>query len=110
MRFQSDTKAIVLAVVAQGPTHGYAIAKAVRAQSDGALRLSEGQLYPVLYALEAEGWVSASWENDDPDSRRRVYSVTEAGLAELAERTQKWQAFVNGVARVLAPSKLQVER
>jgi DNA-binding PadR family transcriptional regulator len=103
VRLQSDTKAIVLAILADRPAHGYAVVKVVREKSGGKLRLSEGQLYPVLYALEAAGWVTAEWENGDPESRRRIYAITEAGRAELADRTQRWSDFAAIVSRLLRP-------
>ncbi len=99
MAFRTDTKALVLAALADGPKHGYAIAKTVRETSDGLLKLGEGQLYPALYALEAEGWVVGEW--DPEDANRRVYRLTDEGRGELAQRISRWHDFANAVARVL---------
>lgn len=93
----------MLAILADRPAHGYAVVKAVREKSGGKLRLSEGQLYPVLYALEAAEWVTAEWENGDPESRRRIYAITDAGRAELADRTKRWSDFAASVTRLLRP-------
>lgn len=100
MRLQTDTKALVLSVLAQGSKHGYGIAKAIRETSDGVLKLGEGQLYPTLHALEEGGWVTAEWEavGEQP---RRIYSITPEGLAELSRRVARWCAFADGVAKVL---------
>jgi PadR family transcriptional regulator PadR len=100
MRLQTDTKALVLSVLAHGPMHGYGIAKAIREMSDGVLKLGEGQLYPALHALEEGGWVTAEWEaiGEQP---RRIYAITPGGQAELARRVSRWSAFAGGVAKVL---------
>ena len=99
MAYRTDTKALVMAALQDGPKHGYAVAKAVREASGGALRIGEGQLYPALYALEAEGWATAEWDEEVPD--RRVYRLTDEGRAELARRASKWREFVDAVALVM---------
>jgi DNA-binding PadR family transcriptional regulator len=99
MIFRTDTKVIVMAALADGPKHGYAVAKRVRETSEGLLKMGEGQLYPALYALEAEGWVVGEW--DEEDTNRRVYRLTEEGRAELERRASKWHEFASAVARVL---------
>lgn len=101
MRLQTDTKAIVLSVLRDGPKHGYAIAKAVRETSAGMLKLGEGQLYPTLYSLEEEGWVVAEWEGEETDQPRRVYRITESGCKELEQRARRWHDFVAGVNRLM---------
>lgn len=99
MAFRTDTKALVMAALADGPKHGYAVAKAVREASGGFLKLGEGQLYPALYALENEGWVIGEW--DEEEANRRIYRLTDEGRAELAGRISKWHEFADAVARVL---------
>ena len=110
MRLQTDTKALVLSVLANGPKHGYGIAKAIRENSDGALKLGEGQLYPALHSLEEEGWVIAEWEAVGEQSKR-IYSITPAGSEELVRRAARWNAFANGVAKILpiSPSVAEVK-
>lgn len=88
-----------MAALADGPKHGYAVAKAVREGSGGRLKLGEGQLYPALYDLEAQGWATAEWDAENAD--RRVYRLTDEGRAELARRAAKWHEFASAVAGVL---------
>jgi DNA-binding PadR family transcriptional regulator len=109
MRLQTDMKAVILGVLASGPRHGYAIAKAIREQSEGALKIGEGQLYPALYALEEQGWVVAEWENVDTDQPRRIYRLTESGSAELQVRAETWHKFAEGVAKLIPPPASQPE-
>jgi DNA-binding PadR family transcriptional regulator len=94
-------KAVILAVLLDGPRHGYAIAKAVREGSEGALKLGEGQLYPALYALEEQGWVTAEWEEAEGEQPRRIYRITDSGRTELASRAKRWHDFTRGVANLL---------
>jgi PadR family transcriptional regulator PadR len=101
MRLQTDIKAVVLGVLAHGPRHGYAIAKEVQKQTNGVLKLGEGQLYPALYLLEEQGWVSAEWENEESDQPRRVYRITEAGKTELSARAERWHQFAESVAKII---------
>ncbi|MDR3688051.1 MAG: helix-turn-helix transcriptional regulator [Fimbriimonas sp.] len=108
MRYQTDIKALVLSVLAQGPNHGYGIAKTVRERSDGVLKLGEGQLYPALHALEEAGLVTSGWEGDG-DQKRRTYSITSSGLLELKARTARWGAFAEGVGKVFDLSAAEPE-
>ena len=76
--------ALLLAVVAPEPLHGYAVIEALRARSDGKLALPEGTVYPALHRLERAGLLSSAWS--DSGRKRRVYSLTRAGERELGVR------------------------
>ena len=92
---------LVLAVLAQEPRHGYAIAREIERRSQGALRCREGTLYPVLHALEREGLVAATWERAANGKERRVYRITVKGSAALIERQSAWERFTQGVRQVV---------
>jgi PadR family transcriptional regulator PadR len=91
-----------MAVLLDGPSHGYGISKAIRERSGDALKLGEGQLYPILHELEEAGQVVAEWEMQEGDPPRRVYALTEAGKKELAKRAAKWAEFTAAVGSVLS--------
>lgn len=101
MSYRTDTRALVMATLADGPRHGYGIAKAIRELSDEVLKLGEGQLYPVLHDLEEQGFVVAEWEMQDGDPPRRVYALTSKGRTELEARAKKWHSYAAAVANVL---------
>ena len=103
MRFKTDTEAVILAVLEAGPRHGYGIAKVIRSESDGLLKLGEGQLYPLLRTMEEAGWVIGEWDPSAGEQPRRIYSLSDEGSAELARRAQGWHAFVNAVDRFFPP-------
>jgi transcriptional regulator len=93
--------ALVLAVLADEPLHGYAVIEALRRRSDGAFELAEGTLYPVLHRLEADGLLASSW-SEAAGRRRRVYRLTRNGRRALARRREEWSSFVRAVDAVLA--------
>jgi DNA-binding PadR family transcriptional regulator len=93
--------ALILAVVAGGPQHGYAIIGELKQRSGGALELPEGTVYPALHRLEAAGLLSSAWSRDS-GRRRRVYELTRRGRSELGVRRGEWRDFSRAVEAVLA--------
>lgn len=97
MEFNKDLIAasstpIVLAILAEGESYGYAILKRVRELSGGRLEWTDGMLYPVLHRLERLGYVEARWAVAESGRRRKYYRITSRGLAQLAEEQRQWQA------------------
>jgi len=97
---------LVLAVVGNGPAHGYSIMKQLAERSGRVFDLGQGTVYPVLYALEEEGLLR-SREQTVGGRRRRVYSLTTAGRRSLAERAARWDTFQAAVNSVLGPLRLE---
>lgn len=83
---------LVLAIVAEADTYGYAILKRVGELSGGRLQWTDGMLYPVLHRLERQGHIEGYWGSSDTGRRRKYYRITERGLAELKEQRAQWQA------------------
>jgi DNA-binding PadR family transcriptional regulator len=83
---------IVLAILAEGDSYGYAILQRVRELSGGHLQWTDGMLYPVLHRLERLDQVEARWEVAESGRRRRYYRITPRGRAQLAEDRRQWQA------------------
>ena len=96
---------LLLAALAAGPAHGYAVIDALRARSEGALELQEGTIYPALHRLERRGWVSARWETA-PDRNRqfKYYRLTEKGRKQLVVEESQWKQMMEAVARVMWPA------
>ena len=93
--------AMILAVVGDGPAHGYAVIDALKLRSGGVFDLPEGTVYPALHRLEAEGLLASAWETAS-GRRRRVYKLTRRGRAALGARRGDWQLFSQAVDGVLA--------
>lgn len=83
---------IVLAILAEGDSYGYAILMRVKEMSGGRMEWTDGMLYPVLHRLERLGYVKARWEIAESGRRRKYYQLTTAGRAQLAEERRQWQA------------------
>lgn len=92
---------LLLSTLAEGPTHGYGLAEALRTRSEGAFDFAEGTIYPALYKLERQGLVVSSWE-DGRTRRRRVYRLTRKGAAALRRERAAWDAYVDAMRTVLA--------
>jgi PadR family transcriptional regulator, regulatory protein PadR len=88
---------LVLAILVEGETYGYAILKRVRALSDGELQWTDGMLYPLLHRLHRLGYVTQEWRMPTGGRRRRYYAITDEGRAALAEHKRQWAT----VARTL---------
>jgi DNA-binding PadR family transcriptional regulator len=96
---------IVLSILAEGDSYGYAILQRVRELSGGRMEWTDGMLYPVLHRLERLGLVEARWEVADSGRRRKYYRVTRRGRARLEEERRQWQAVdatLRGIWRALA--------
>ena len=85
---------LVLSILGEGSSYGYAILKRVTELSDGELEWSEGLLYPLLHRLERQGHVHAFWANSETGRKRKYYEVTDAGRDALADHQAQWRAVV----------------
>jgi DNA-binding PadR family transcriptional regulator len=82
---------LVLAILAEGDSYGYAILKRVSELSGGSLEWTDGMLYPVLHRLERQGFIEAKWRTAESGRDRKYYRITKAGRAQLAEQRRQWQ-------------------
>lgn len=82
---------LVLAILAEGDSYGYAIIKRVAELSGGEWVWTDGMLYPVLHRLERQKLVAAKWGLSDIGRKRRYYRITKDGLAHLEEQRQQWR-------------------
>lgn len=87
---------ILLSALADGPAHGYAVIEAIRRKSSGAFDLPEGSVYPALHRLERAGLLRSDWSTSS-GRRRRVYSLTRRGRAELNRQRVAWKNFTSTV-------------
>jgi len=83
---------IVLAILAEADSYGYAILKRVRELSGGRMEWTDGMLYPVLHRLERLGHIEARWEVAGSGRRRKYYRITSRGRAQLVDEHKQWEA------------------
>lgn len=97
---KGNVPGLILAVLRDGPLHGYAIAREIERRSDGALGFKEGSLYPALHALEKDGFVEAQWDTSGRGAARKTYGLTSAGNDEWKRRQAIWNRFAQAVGAV----------
>lgn len=97
---KGSTPALILAVLAEGPRHGYSIAREIERLSSDALKLGEGTLYPALRTLEHEGYIKGEWEIQPSGPARKIYHLTESGKGELDRHKSAWRQFTTAVDAV----------
>jgi PadR family transcriptional regulator PadR len=88
---------LVLAILAEGESYGYAILKRVRAVSEGDLEWTDGMLYPLLHRLGRLGYVTTEWRTSPEGRRRKYYVITEDGRATLADQQRQWVAVTRAL-------------
>lgn len=91
---------LVLGILAEGESYGYAILKRVNDLSTGRMTWTDGMLYPLLHRLERLGYVEASWQVAQSGRRRRHYAITPSGVKSLAERQRQWEVVNGALDRV----------
>lgn len=82
---------LVLAILTEGKSYGYAIIKRVGDLSGGELEWTDGMLYPLLHRLERNGLVEAVWGKSETGRRRKYYRLTRAGAEQLDRQRRQWQ-------------------
>ncbi|HEX6676659.1 MAG TPA: helix-turn-helix transcriptional regulator [Actinomycetes bacterium] len=95
--------ALLLAVLEEGPRHGYAVIEALRSASAGRFDLPTGTVYPALHRLERAGLVRGHWSTVG-GRRRRTYELTSAGRRALGEERGAWKEFATAVSTLLGPA------
>ena len=98
---QGTLDLLILRTLAAGPMHGWGISQRIQAVSDSVLVVNQGSLYPALYRLEEEGWISSEWGASENNRRAKFYRLTRAGERQLAREAQNWQRLAGAVFRVL---------
>lgn len=101
---QGTLDLLILRTLTAGPAHGHTIAHVIEHQSDAVLQVEHGSLYPALHRLEDRGWIASFWGTSENNRRARYYRVTPAGRKQLQEQTDRWDAIVRAINRVLRPA------
>ena len=92
---------LILGILSEGESYGYAIIKRVAELSGGELQWTDGMLYPVLHRLERNGFVKAVWGQSESGRERKYYRLTDSGKEELASQRRQWQVVDSALRRTL---------
>jgi PadR family transcriptional regulator, regulatory protein PadR len=96
---------LILKSLVWGPLHGYAVTGLIRRQSDDALLIEEGTLYPALWRLENKGLLEAEWGLSENHRRAKFYRLTPEGRRQLRHEVKIWEAYASAVAKVLGATQ-----
>jgi transcriptional regulator len=96
---------LILKALMWGPLHGYAVTELIRKQSEDALLLEEGTLYPALWRLESKGLLEAEWGLSENNRKAKYYRLTGQGRRQLRQEVKTWEAYAAAVAKVLGATQ-----
>jgi transcriptional regulator len=98
---QGTLDMLVLKALQLEPMHGWGITERIAHWSKQVLQVNQGSLYPALYRLERQGWITSSWRNTENNRRARYYALTAAGRRQLAAERASWERLSGAVNLVL---------
>jgi PadR family transcriptional regulator, regulatory protein PadR len=99
---QGTLDLLILKTLAIGPMHGWGVSQRILQVSDGVLNVNQGSLYPALYRLEEQGWITSEWGSSENNRQAKFYKMTRAGRKQLAEERANWERLTAAVNLVLA--------
>lgn len=86
----ASSRPLVLSILSEGESYGYAIIQRVRELSGAKVEWTEGMLYPVLHRLECEGLIKSHWQTAETGRKRKYYKLLRPGSAALVQERQQW--------------------
>ena len=92
---------LILKALERGQLHGYAITNLILEQTDRALLVDEGTLYPALWRLENKGLLESEWGLSENNRKAKFYTLTVAGRRQLREEVKAWSAYSIAVGKML---------
>jgi transcriptional regulator len=96
---------LILKALVWGPLHGYAVTSLIRRQTDEALLVEEGTLYPALWRLESKGLVEGEWGLSQNNRKAKYYRLTSEGRRRLRRETRMWEAYAVAVGKMLSATQ-----
>lgn len=90
---------LILAILKENDSYGYAIIKQVKELSGDELIWTEGMLYPVLHRLEEQQLIESYWKGADSGRKRKYYRIKEAGQEELELQKKQWEMVHSALSK-----------
>jgi transcriptional regulator len=94
---QGTLDLLILKALKLGPMHGFGISVLIRQMSEELLRVEQGSLYPALYRLQRQGWISSEWGVSDNNRKAKYYKLTRAGRKQLVQETSNWEKLSRAI-------------
>jgi transcriptional regulator len=101
---QGTLDMLVLKALQVEPMHGWGITERLEQWSTGVLRVNQGSLYPALYRLQRQGWITSDWRTTENNRRARYYLLTAAGRRQLSAEQESWERMSRAVNVVMRMS------
>jgi transcriptional regulator len=98
---QGTLDMLILKSLQLGPMHGFGISVLIRQISKEVLQVEQGSLYPALYRLEEQGWISSEWGISENNRKAKFYKLTPAGRKQLVEERSNWERLSAAINTVL---------
>lgn len=101
---QGTLDMLILKAVSLGPLHGYGVLLRIQQISKDRLEIQQGSLYPALYRLEHQGWITSEWGESENKRKAKYYRLTSAGKRRLRAETENWNRMADVIAGILRTS------
>jgi len=105
---QGTLDMLILKAVSLGPLHGYGILLRIQQISKDRLEIQQGSLYPALYRLEHQGWITSEWGESENKRKAKYYRLTAAGKRRLQTETENWNRMTDVIAGILGTKPEEV--
>jgi transcriptional regulator len=92
---------LILKAVSLGPLHGYGVLLRIQQISKDRLEIQQGSLYPALYRLEHQGWITSEWGESENKRKAKYYRLTTAGRRKLRTEAENWNRMADVIAGIL---------
>src|SRR5690348_17965590 len=98
---QGTLDMLILKAVSLGPLHGYGVLLRIQQISKDRLEIQQGSLYPALYRLEHQGWITSEWGESENKRRAKYYRLTAGGKRRLQTEAEKWNRMADAIGGIL---------
>jgi len=105
---QGTLDLLILKAVSLSPLHGYGVLLRIQQISKNSLEIQQGSLYPALYRLEQQGWITGEWGESENKRKAKYYRLTALGKRQLHAETDKWNRMANVIAGILQTTPEEV--
>lgn len=92
---------LLLTALAEGPSHGYALAQRVKTMTEGATLLAAGTLYATLDRLLSDGLIEEAGDEIVDGRARRIYRISATGRTRLLDRARQLDRVVDAMHAAL---------
>ena len=105
---QGTLDMLILKAASLGPLHGYGILLRIQQISKDRLEIQQGSLYPALYRLEHQGWITSEWGESENKRKAKYYQLTAADKRRLHTETENWNRMADVIAGILGTKPEEV--